>query len=146
MYYDTNTHFLAEQMKFHALHRQQNQSIQEFSSELQTLAVDCRFGKSLEERIRDQLVCGIENSEYPNKIFKTFLDRDQDKYTLQKVTETLLSLEKAQKQSTDMREAFKSSAASSLYSSNLHPVNTVHEVHNKNPEDRHQLSESQAAY
>lgn len=54
-----------------------------------------------------------------------------------------MSLETAWKQSTDIKEAFKSSSASSLHGSNFDLVNTVYEVHNQNSKDYHG---GQAAY
>ena len=46
---------------FFSRFRQPNESVSAFVAELRSLAMNCDFGASLEDNLRDRLVCGISN-------------------------------------------------------------------------------------
>ena len=48
--------------KFNSRVRQRGESVASFVAELRHLAIDCEFGDSLNEMLRDRLVCGVNDS------------------------------------------------------------------------------------
>ncbi|KAM7284440.1 uncharacterized protein ISCGN_001534, partial [Ixodes scapularis] len=50
---------IAERFRFHKRNQNENESILEFVAELKKLAQTCEFGGTLNEALRDRMVCGI---------------------------------------------------------------------------------------
>ena len=50
-----------QRFKFHTRSRQPGESVGDFISELRKLAEDCNFGPTLDDMLRDRLLCGINN-------------------------------------------------------------------------------------
>ena len=71
------THFkpapseIVERFKFHSLVRKAGKSVSAYIAELRSLSEHCNFGESLNNMLRDHLVCGINDSA----IQKTLLAR-----------------------------------------------------------------------
>ncbi len=57
-----------QRFKFHSRFRKPTESVAEFVSELRSLAKFCNFGTSLNEMLRDRLVCGIQNSHIQKRL------------------------------------------------------------------------------
>ncbi len=57
-----------QRFKFHSRFRKPMESVAKFVSELRLLAEFCNFGTSLEEMLRDRLVCGIQNSHIQKQL------------------------------------------------------------------------------
>ena len=53
---------IMERFKFHSRSRRPGESVATYVAELRSLTEFCNFGASLEEMIRDRLVCGINDS------------------------------------------------------------------------------------
>ena len=53
---------IMERFKFHSRTRKPGESVATYVAELRSLTEFCNFGASLEEMIRDRLVCGINDS------------------------------------------------------------------------------------
>lgn len=68
----TNIH--AERTKFSQRFRRNGESIAEFIAALRTLAVNCKFKNSLDERLRDQLILGINDSRIQEHLFREHSD------------------------------------------------------------------------
>ena len=53
---------IMQRLAFHSRVRAHGESVVEFVATLRRLAADCKFGDSLDENLRDRLVCGINDS------------------------------------------------------------------------------------
>ena len=54
--------------KFNSRVRQRGESVASFVAELRHLAIDCEFGDSLNEMLRDRLVCGVNDSRIQRRL------------------------------------------------------------------------------
>ena len=52
---------IMQRLAFHSRVRAHGESVVEFVATLRRLAADCKFGDSLDENLRDRLVCGIND-------------------------------------------------------------------------------------
>ena len=59
---------ISERFKFHQRNQKEGDSIAQFLAALRRLAEHCEFGTTLEESLRDQLVCGISNETIQRKL------------------------------------------------------------------------------
>ena len=57
-----------QRFKFHSRSRKPGESVANFVSELRALAEFCNFGSSLEAMLRDQFVCGINDSAIQRRL------------------------------------------------------------------------------
>lgn len=60
---------LAERYTFRKRKQAQGESIAEYIAELRRLSKHCGFGESLQESLRDQLVCGLSNDTIRQRLF-----------------------------------------------------------------------------
>jgi len=60
----------AERTKFSQRFRCHGETISEYASALRTLAVNCKFKNTLDERLRDQLIVGINDSGILEVLFR----------------------------------------------------------------------------
>lgn len=54
--------------KFHTRQRQTGESVATYVAELRSLARNCEFGDTLQEMLRDRLVCGINNPHIQKRL------------------------------------------------------------------------------
>ena len=80
---------LVERFMFHSRVRKVGDSIATFVSELRSLSEYCNFGATLDDMVRDHLVCGVND----NAIQKRLLA--ESSLTYQKAVELALSVETA---------------------------------------------------
>ena len=59
---------LVERFKFHSKCRQEGENVVEFVAGLQRLSEHCQFGTTLEDMLRDRLVCGINNKRIQRRL------------------------------------------------------------------------------
>ena len=52
---------IVEQYKFHMRMKYEGEAVSTFMAELRSLAQYCKFGASLNDLLRDQIVCGIND-------------------------------------------------------------------------------------
>lgn len=52
-----------QRSRFHGRFRKSGETVATFVSELRSLAEFCNFGASLDDMLRDRLICGINNSK-----------------------------------------------------------------------------------
>ena len=69
-----------------------------FVSELKQLAVRCDFGASLEELLRDRLVCGIKNEHIQRHLLA------EPHLTFTKAQDIALALESADRNTADLQQ------------------------------------------
>ena len=59
---------IVQRYRFHSRFRQPEESVATYISELRALAQWCIFGSSLEDMLRDRLVCGINNEAIQRRL------------------------------------------------------------------------------
>ena len=59
---------IVERFKFHTRFRRPGESVATYVSELRSLARFCKFGSSLEDMLRDRIVCGINNDNIQKRL------------------------------------------------------------------------------
>ena len=67
-YYQPNQSVIVHKSKFNSHAQQQGESIATFVSELRRLSEHCRYGESLEEMLRDRIVCGTANNQLQKRL------------------------------------------------------------------------------
>ncbi|XP_052750706.1 uncharacterized protein K02A2.6-like [Galleria mellonella] len=98
-YYGKKRYVLSERVSFATRYRNENETISQFILQLRSLAGYCEFGNTLEERIRDQLVIGINNVVWQQELIKEHPTNDSK---LADVIATLNKLEQAEIQSQQL--------------------------------------------
>ena len=88
---------ISERFKFHQRNQKEGESIAQFLAALRRLAEHCDFGTTLEESLRDRLVCGMSNETIQRKLLT---ERD---LTLARAYEIARSMETAQRQATQLQ-------------------------------------------
>ena len=82
---------IVQRYKFNTRTRHPGESIATFTAELSLLAKFCNFGDSLDDMLRDRLVCGIADTQIQRRLLA------ESKLTLKKATELALGMEAAVK-------------------------------------------------
>ena len=82
---------IIQQYKFNTWTRHPGELIATFTAELHSLAIFCNFGDSLDDMLRDRLVCGIRDTHIQRRLLA------ETKLTLKKATELALVMEAAVK-------------------------------------------------
>ncbi|XP_048247554.1 uncharacterized protein K02A2.6-like [Haliotis rufescens] len=59
---------IVERLKFHKRDRKSQESVAAYASELRKLASTCDFGTTLDDSLRDRLVCGINNDAIQRRL------------------------------------------------------------------------------
>jgi hypothetical protein len=75
-YYKPTTNYLAERAKFGKCYRKPEQTITQYLSDLRSLAIGCKFGGTLEERLRDQFLLGLQNPTMQEELFRRHPEDD----------------------------------------------------------------------
>ena len=96
-----DTCILAERVKFTLRKRKDGETVTQFLSALRAIAGNCGYGNSLNERLRDQLVLGINNDAWQQELFRLHTTNDA---TIQQVEASALILEQATTQQQRIRE------------------------------------------
>lgn len=91
-YFKPSTNIHAERTKFSQRFRHNGESISEFVSSLRTLAVNCKFKNTLDERLRDQLILGINDSHIQEHLFR---EHSEESATFNDVEKSALNYESA---------------------------------------------------
>lgn len=91
---------IVERFKFHSKVRQLGQSVVAYVAELRRLSEHCVFGSSLDDMLRDGLVCGI-NDEH---IQRRLLSEPDEKLTLTSAIELATAMETAAKDVAELQQ------------------------------------------
>ncbi|KII68284.1 hypothetical protein RF11_06725 [Thelohanellus kitauei] len=81
---------IVRRMEFQNRKRRVDESVENYVQTLKTLAATCEFGQKLDERVRDQLIMGIENPAHQQDLVKAC---DSNAVTLGEVIKLSLFLE-----------------------------------------------------
>ena len=83
------TSVIAARYRFNTCCRKEGQSIAEYVAELRKVTEHCEFGESLNEMLRDRLVCGVNNAQMQRKLLS------EETLTFAQANRICLSLEAA---------------------------------------------------
>ena len=67
-FYNPKPLVTVQRFRFYSRFRQPNESVSTFVAELRSLAKDCQFGDSLQENLRDRLICGIADQTIQKRL------------------------------------------------------------------------------
>lgn len=114
---------IVQRFKFNTRFRKPGESIASFVAELRNLSEHCDFQNTLEEMLRDRLVCGINDEQIQRRL----------------LAETTLDFKKAMKIATSMEAAVQNAKDLSLKMANdaqqSQPVNRMDEKQRGNQQD-----------
>lgn len=100
-----NAHFdptpseIVERYKFNSRVRRAGESVSTFIAELRRLARHCNYAASLDEMLRDRIVCGIQEENIQRKLLS------EHQLTLARATEIAVSMEAAARDAGNLRTA-----------------------------------------
>ena len=103
--YFSPTPVTLERFKFNTTVRSPSQSISSYVAHLRNLAQHCAFENQLDNNIRDRLVCGVNDESIQKRLFS---ERD---LTPPKALDIALAMEKAEQNSTDVRQLSRGNQA-----------------------------------
>ena len=95
-------------MKFGKIHRKTEQSVAQYLSEFRSVATECKLGATLNERLRDQFLLGLNSTSMQEELFRK---HPEDGATLADIETDALLLEAAYQQRKNF-EASDSKSAS----------------------------------
>ena len=98
-HYQPKPSVMIERLKFNSKLRQTGESVSTFMTELRQSSQHCEFGESLNDMLRDRLVCGINDSRIQRRLFS------EPNLTFQKAFDLALAMEIADKDTQDMQKA-----------------------------------------
>uniref|UniRef100_A0A5S6QM96 RNA-directed DNA polymerase n=1 Tax=Trichuris muris TaxID=70415 RepID=A0A5S6QM96_TRIMR len=98
--YGRRASVMVERVHFSQRFRHDEESVVQFMNALRGLASHCEFGPSLAERLRDQLVIGINNTMWQQELLRLFPTNDA---TLQQVEDAVTRLELADVQQMQLQ-------------------------------------------
>lgn len=90
---------IVQRYKFNSRFRREGESIATFLSELRALAEFCNFGPSLDDMLRDRLVCGVEDPPIQRRLLA------EEKLTFEKAAGVALAMETAAHNAETLRSA-----------------------------------------
>ena len=96
-YFNPKQGVAIKRYKFNSRSQQTGESVSNFVAELRHLAIDCEFGDSLNEMLRDRLVCGVNDSRIQRCLL---LESDLD---FDKALETAQAIEMADRDAEQLR-------------------------------------------
>ena len=113
-FYNPTPSVTIQRFRFYSRFRQPGESILAFVADLRSLAKDCEFGASLEENLRDRLVCGVSDPVIQKRLLS------EEKLTYKKACELAQGLESAARdiktlQGSTQSEVHKLKTSSSCY-------------------------------
>ena len=94
-----------QRSRFHSRFRKSGETVAMFVSELHSLAEFCNFGTSLDDMIRDRVICGINNTKIQQKMLA------EKKLTLTSAAELAQGMETAAKNAKGIAQQETSESA-----------------------------------
>uniref|UniRef100_A0A3B3H285 CCHC-type domain-containing protein n=1 Tax=Oryzias latipes TaxID=8090 RepID=A0A3B3H285_ORYLA len=67
-HYDPKPSEIVQRYKFDSRNRKPNETVMDYVAELRRLAQDCNYGNTLQQRLRDRLVCGINDDRIQRRL------------------------------------------------------------------------------
>ena len=88
---------IVQRYKFDSRARQSSETVSAYVAELRRLAHDCNFGTTLEQMLRDRLVCGINNDRIQRRLLS------ETDLTFEKAFQVAVAAEAASKNVQDLQ-------------------------------------------
>ena len=115
---------IVERFKFHSRSRAEKESVQEFVAGLRKLTEHCAFNETLEDMIRDRLVCGINDDQIQRRLLA------EPKLTLKRAVEIAIAMELAVKNVVDLQNTKQSVDAHQVHRVNKSkPTKSQHDCY-----------------
>ena len=86
-----------QRFKFHSQVREPGESVATFVSELRSLAENCNFQSTLEDMLRDRIVCGVNDHAIQKRLL------GEEKLTFEKAMNTAQAMETAARNAKELR-------------------------------------------
>ncbi|XP_033103638.1 uncharacterized protein LOC117106373 [Anneissia japonica] len=118
---------IAERFRFHKRDQHHGEPIQTYLAELRRLAMTCDFGNTLEDTLRDRLVCGLNNSHIQKRLLA------EDKLTLQKAVELAVAMDAAHKDAIELQKSHNPNNTNGGKSDVIHAAKHKTERFSKKP-------------
>ncbi|XP_077861637.1 uncharacterized protein LOC144342207 [Saccoglossus kowalevskii] len=96
-YYHPKPSPIVQRFKFNSLVRKPGQSVAEFVADLRHIAEHCDYGATLQEMLRDRLVCGIQDDRIQRRLLS------ESALDFKKAMELAQGIEIATKNATDIQ-------------------------------------------
>ena len=87
---------IAERFRFYKRNQQEGESVLSYVAELKKLTTHCNFGGSLEETLRDKLVCGLNNQQIQKRLLA------ESKLKFSKAVDIAVAMETATRDATEI--------------------------------------------
>jgi len=97
---------IVQRYKFNCRFRREGESVAKFVSELRSLAEFCNYGATLDDMLRDRLVCGIHDDHIQRRLLA------EEKLTFQKAMEIAVAMETAASNSRMLQGSLQPSLVS----------------------------------
>ncbi|XP_069140968.1 uncharacterized protein [Argopecten irradians] len=88
---------IAERFRFHKRDQKSGESIREFNAAIRKLSEHCGFGQSLDETLRDRLVCGLRNDNIQKKLLS------EDNLTYKNALDIAIAMETASRDAVELQ-------------------------------------------
>ena len=88
----------AERFRFDKRDQKEGESISEYIAQLKKLSIHCNFKASLNEKLRDRIVCGVRNTQIQKRLLS---EKD---LTYDKAVEISIVMEAAARDATEIAE------------------------------------------
>ena len=96
---------IVERFQFHSRVRQSGESVSTYVAELRRLSQHCEFGASLDDMLRDRLVCGISDNRIQRRLLA------EADLAFKKALELAQAMESADRNTQDLQKATAQSVA-----------------------------------
>jgi hypothetical protein len=90
---------IVERFSFHTRRQREGESINDFVADLRKCSEHCKFGNTLDDMLRDRLVCGVRNTQLQRRLLA-----EQD-LTFQKALSTCQASEAAERDTKSIQAA-----------------------------------------
>ena len=101
---------IAERFRFHKRDQHETESIRDFNASLRKLSEFCKFGDTLNDTLRDRIVCGLQNEHIQQRLLA-----QNDDLTYEQALDIALAMEAATKDASELQKQ---------HSKNLHRMQT----------------------
>ena len=110
---------IVQRYKFNCRFRREGESVAKFVSELRSLAEFCNYGATLDDMLRDRLVCGIRDDHIQRRLLA------EEKLTFQKAMEIAVAMETAASNSRMLQGSLQPSLVSDADVGEVHKLQST---------------------
>uniref|UniRef100_A0A1A7YSF0 Gypsy retrotransposon integrase-like protein 1 n=2 Tax=Iconisemion striatum TaxID=60296 RepID=A0A1A7YSF0_9TELE len=110
-HFDPKPSEIVQRYKFDSRSRKPEESVMEYVAELRRLAQDCNYGNTLEQKLRDRLVCGINEDRIQRRLLS------EVDLTCEKALSIAVAAETANKNAQDLQNPSMSGKCFKLHKS-----------------------------